>query len=199
MRIAVADDDAEARAYFVKLLARLGHEALAASTGRQLVELCHARRPDLVIADVYMPDMTGVEAAVELSKFLEVPVILVTGRGPAELLGQEVVDHVMAFLLKPVGEEQLRAAIPLALRRFAQYLAVRDEAASPRQALEGRRLVERAKGALVRRLRVGEEEAYWRLHGRASATNRKVAEVAREVLAAEGVFAELDRAIPDTR
>src|SRR5262249_56335324 len=97
----------------------------------------------------------------------------VTGRDPGELLGQEVTDHVMAFLLKPVGEAQLKAAIPLALRRFEQYQALRAEAASLRQALEGRRLVERAKGALVRRLRVGEEEAFPRLYGRARATNRK--------------------------
>src|SRR5262249_54042240 len=124
MRIAVADDDAEARAYFARALARLGHDAVAVSTGRKLVGLCTATAPDLVIADVFMPDETGIEAACELNKHRELPVILVTGRDPGELLAQDVTDHVMAFLLKPVGEEQLRAAIPLALRRFEQYKAL---------------------------------------------------------------------------
>src|SRR5262249_58189645 len=133
-------------------LARLGHDAVAVSTGRRLVELCTAERPDLVIADVFMPDETGIEAACELSKHRELPVILVTGRDPAELLGQTVVNHVMAYLLKPVSEAQLKVSIPLALRRFEQYQALRAEAASLRQALEDRKVGERAKGALVRRL-----------------------------------------------
>jgi len=94
----------------------------------------------------------------------------------------------MALLLKPVGEAQLKAAIPLAVRRFEQYLAVRDEAASLRQALEDRKLVERAKGALTRRLRVGEEEAFRRLRRRSSAANRRLAEVAKDVLQAEDIF-----------
>src|SRR4051794_24900469 len=98
MRIAFADDDAEARAYFLEALARLGHEAVAASSGRQLVELCRASAPDLVITDVMMPDATGLEAVTELSRHAELPVILVTGRDPAELSGQEVVGHVMALL-----------------------------------------------------------------------------------------------------
>jgi AmiR/NasT family two-component response regulator len=194
MRIAVADDDPEAREFFVKALARLGHDALAVSTGRRLVGLCRASSPDLVITDVMMTDTTGIEASVELSKHREVPVILITGREPAELLGQEVVDHIMAYLLKPVGEAQLRVAIPLAVRRFEQYLAVRDEAASLKQALEGRKVVERAKGALMRRLRVDEEDAYRRLRERASASNRKVVEAAREVLVAEETLRAFDGA-----
>jgi len=71
MRIALADGDAEARTDYVKVLARLGHEALAAPTGRRLVGLCRAASPELVIADVFMPDGTGVEAARELSKHRE--------------------------------------------------------------------------------------------------------------------------------
>lgn len=185
MRIAFADDDAQTRDYFVEALARLGHEAVAVSTGRQLVELCRASAPDLIITDVIMPDTTGIEAACELSKHREVPVILVTGRDPVELLGQDVVDHVMAYLIKPVSEAQLAVAIPLAVRRFDHYMAVREEAASLRQALEDRKVVERAKGALMRRLGVDEEGAYRRLRERASATNRKVVEAAREALAAE--------------
>jgi len=194
MRIALADDDADARAYFVKVLSRLGHEAVAVSSGRQLVEMCRIADPELVITDVFMPDTTGVEAACAISRFKELPVILVTGRDPADLLGEDVVDRVMACLVKPVGEEQLKEAIPLAVKRFEQYLAVRDEAASLRQALEDRKVVERAKGALMRRLGADEELAFRRLRERAGATNRKLAEVAREVLAAEEVFRTFDGA-----
>jgi response regulator NasT len=94
----------------------------------------------------------------------------------------------MAFPGKPVSGAQLRAAIPLAVLRFEQLKALGDEAASLRRALEERKVVERAKGALMRRPGLGEEEAFRRLRERASAANRKVAEVAREVLGAEEVF-----------
>jgi two-component system, response regulator PdtaR len=194
MRIVFADDEPESRGYFVKLLARLGHDAIAVSSGRQLVEVGRASAPDLVITDVMMPDTTGIEAACELGKHRELPVILVTGLEPAELLGEDVVDHIMAYLIKPVGEEQLKVAIPLALKRFEHYLALRDEAASLKQALEDRKAVERAKGALMRRLGVDEEGAYRRLRGRASSTSRKVVEAAREVLAAEEALRAFDGA-----
>jgi len=198
MRIALADGDAGARGRLVALLARLGHEA-AVSSGRRLVELCHVERPDLVIADVLMPGTTGVEAAAELSKSREVPVILAAGRAPGELLGEEVVDHVMAFLTKPADEAQLREALRLARLRFEHYLAVKAEARSPGQALADRRLLEGAKGAVARRRGVGEGEAFRRLRERAVATGRRLAEVAREVMAAERVFAGLDRPVPDNR
>jgi AmiR/NasT family two-component response regulator len=187
LRVALADDDPRARDYLLALLARLGHDARAAPSGPALVELCRADPPDLAIADVRMPAGGGIAASLAISRQRELPVILACDRAAvAEAVEGEAIDHVMACLVKPFGEAQLRAAIALALRRFGHYVALRAEAASPEQALEDRREVERAKAALVRRLNLDEEGAFRALCERAGAAGARLVEAAREALAAEG-------------
>jgi response regulator NasT len=161
-------------------------------TGKQLVELCRASPPDLVMTDIKMPDMDGIQAAEAINREKEVPVILVSAYHDAEVLQRAGTDHSMSYLIKPVSQADAEAAVALAMDRFERYQAVRTEAAALRQALEDRKLVERAKGSVRKRLGVGEEEAYRRLKRLASTHNRKPAEVARVVLAGEGVFRQME-------
>jgi response regulator NasT len=87
LRIAVADDERDTWQFFQALLTHLGHEVVAvAETGRQWAEQCHTTRPDLVITDIKMPDMDGMEAAAVVNHERQVPVILVTGRHDVDLL-----------------------------------------------------------------------------------------------------------------
>jgi len=194
LRIVVADDERDVGQFFEKLLNQLGHEVVAvAATGRQLVEMCRATRPDLVLTDVQMPDMDGIEAAALLNRERPVPVILVSGDPDDSLLTRAGADHVMGYLAKPVKLADLQIAITLALRHFEHVQRMARETADLRQALEDRKIIERAKGAIMRRLRVDEGEAYRRLRKRASDQNRKLIEVAQEVLSAEQAFYELER------
>jgi response regulator NasT len=189
LHIAVAEDERDTRDPLQELLTRLGHEAVAVTTGKQLVELCAASPPDLIITDVKMPDMDGITVATEVNKGHEIPVILVSDHLDTELLARAAAaGPVMAYLVKPVREADVQAAVPVALARFRQYLGVRSEADSLRQALEDRKVVERAKGTVMKRLGVGEEEAFRRLRGFARSRNRRLAEVARDVLGAEELF-----------
>jgi two-component system, response regulator PdtaR len=193
LRIAVADDDQEMREYLREALQRLGHEVVAVvGTGRELADSCRAAAPDLALADVRMPDMDGIEAAAVVNRERPVPFVLVSAHDTDELMGRAGVDHIMGYLVKPVKEADLKAAISVAMLRFQQFLTLAREAADLRQALEDRKLVERAKGAVMRRVRVDEEEAFRRLRKLSSTTNRKLTEVARDVLAAEDVFHRLD-------
>ncbi len=195
LRIAVADDEPDMRLFFRELLPHLGHEVVAeAATGRELVERCRGTRPDLVITDIKMPDMDGIEAAAEANRDGRVPVILITAHHDAENLARMAPDYVMAYLAKPVKPVDLGAAVRLAMLRFEQFQALSRESADLRQALEDRKLIERAKGAVMRRLRVDEAEAYRRLRRCASDNNRKLAEVARSILASEEVFQMLEQA-----
>jgi two-component system, response regulator PdtaR len=192
LRVVVADDDPHMLAYLLEMLARLGHQAAGAQSGGELVGLCRAVEPDLVVADVKMPDLDGIAAAAEVNRHRPVPVILVSAYSEDDLLARAASEHVLAYLVKPVQEEGLKAAIAVALRRFAERQALRREAGGLRQALEDRKLVERAKGALMKRLRLDEAEAFRRLGELSSKRNRKLTEVAREVLDAEGVFRAFD-------
>ncbi len=194
LRVAVADDEADTREYLKELLPRLGHEVAAvAATGRELVELCRASAPDLVITDIRMPELSGIEAALAVNREREVPVILITGHDEAEQAVRAGIDHVMAYLTKPIDAGQLRVAVAMAVMRFQHYRALRKEAADLRQALGDRKLIERAKGVVIRRLGVPEAEAFRRLRKHASDHNRKLVEAAKEVLAAEEVFHDLER------
>src|SRR4051812_10148040 len=149
LRVAVADGEKFMIDYYRDLLPRLGHEVSTAEGGRQLVELCRGQRPDLVITDVKLADMDGLEATNEINRECEVPVILVSNHHDGDTQARAIQDHVMAYLTKPVKEGDLAAAITLALARFQDWRALRKEAADLRQALEDRKLVERAKGIVT--------------------------------------------------
>jgi response regulator NasT len=186
LRIAVADDEPDMRDYFSRILPRLGHRVVAvAATGAELVEKCRAERPDLVITDIKMPDLDGLDAAAAITQERPVPVILVSAYHDAELVRRAEADHVMGYLVKPIKQNDLAPTIALAMRRFEQLAALRREAADLRQALEDRKVIERAKGALMKRASLDEAEAFRRLQKTASERNLKLVEVARMLLVAE--------------
>jgi response regulator NasT len=191
LRIAVAEDERDTREYLRELLQRLGHKVVTAASGRQLVEQCRLLHPDLILTDIKMPDLDGIEAAVQVNADKSVPVILVSGYHDAALLERAGVDDIMAYLVKPVSQAGVEAAIVLALRRFEQFQAVRREAADLKQALEDRKVIERAKGIVMRRLRVSEDDTYRRLRNLATDHNLKLVDVAQTSLQADEVFETL--------
>jgi response regulator NasT len=128
LRIAVADDEEDMRDYFRKCLKRLGHEVVAvARSGRELVEQCRATHPDLVITDIQMPELDGIDAAVEIYRERPVPVILVSAYHDADLIGRAEADHILGYLVKPIKQGDLEPVIGLAMRRFEQFQAVPPE------------------------------------------------------------------------
>lgn len=186
LRIAVADDEPDMREYFRKLLTRLGHKVVAvAADGRDLVAQCLAERPDLVITDIKMPDMDGIDAATRIYQERPIPVILVSAFHDPALIKRAETDHIMGYLVKPIKQADLEPVIALAMRRFEQFEALRKEAADLRQALEDRKVIERAKGILMKRTQLDEQEAFRRLQKLASEKSRKLVDIAQMVLVAE--------------
>jgi AmiR/NasT family two-component response regulator len=186
LRIVVADDEPDMREYFQKLLPRLGHQVVGtAENGRELIELCRAQQPDLVITDIKMPDVDGIDAAGQIYRERAVPVILVSAYHDAELIARAEADHVLGYLVKPIKPADLGPTIALAVRRFEQFQALSREAADLRQALEDRKVIERAKGILMKRSRLDEQEAFRRLQKLASEKSRKLVDIAHMVLVAE--------------
>jgi response regulator NasT len=186
LRIAVADDELDVRDYYQRILPRLGHQVVAvARTGRELVEQCRALRPDLVITDIKMPDMDGIDAAEAIYQEEPIPVILVSAYHRPQLFERAKGDHILAYLVKPTKQADLEAAIAIAMQRFEQFQALRREAADQRQALTDRKVIERAKGLVMKELGVDEQEAYQRLRKLARDRNQKLVDLARLVLAGE--------------
>ena len=137
LRVAVADDDPTTLHHYRQLLTCLGHEVVVTATsGQQLVEGCREAAPDLVITDVKMPELDGIEAAVQINREAPVPVILVSAHHDPDTVARAQADHAMSYLVKPIKLADLEPAIALATSRFAQMLALRQEADRLRQELE---------------------------------------------------------------
>ena len=186
LRIAVADDEPDMREYFQKILPVLGHVVVsAAGTGKELVQHCRQHQPDLVITDIKMPDMDGIDAAVELYRQNPIPVILVSAYHDSKLIERAESDHILAYLVKPIKQADLEPAIGLAMRRFAQFQALRKEATDLRQALADRKIIERAKGVLMKRAGLDEQTAFRRLQKLASEKNRKLVDIATMIVTAD--------------
>ena len=183
LRIVVADDEPDVRDYYCKILPRLGHiVAAAAVSGEELIDLCRTHRPDLVLTDIKMPGLDGIDAAKLIYEEMPVPVILVSAYSDAKLIERAEADHIMSYLVKPIKQADLEPAIGLAMRRFEQFEALRREAADMRQALEDRKIIERAKGVLMKELGLSESDAFRRLQKTASSKNLKLIELARLTL-----------------
>jgi response regulator NasT len=184
LRIAVADDEPRMRDWFRRILPLLGHEVVSvAETGRELVEQCRAAKPDLIITDIKMPDMDGIDAASEIYREQAIPVILVSAYHDPELIERAEAHHVMAYLVKPVKQAHLEPAIALAMRRFEQFQELRKEAADLQQALDDRKVIERAKGLLMKQGRLDEEVAFRRMQKMARDRNLKLVEAAKMIMA----------------
>jgi response regulator NasT len=183
LRIVVADDEPDVREYYHKILPRLGHTVVAAAaTGEELIGACRAHRPDLVITDIKMPGLDGIDAALKIYEEMPIPVILVSAYSDEQLIERAEGDHIMAYLVKPIKQASLEPAIGLVMRRFEQFEELRREASGMRQALEDRKVIERAKGVLMKELGLNEAEAFRKLQKTASANNLKLIELARMVL-----------------
>ena len=189
LRIVVADDEPRMRDWFRKILPLLGHEVVAAAmTGKELVEHCRTLKPDLIITDIKMPDMDGIDAAIQMYKVKTVPVILVSAYHDPELIARAEADHIFGYLVKPIKQADLEPVIGLAMRRFEQFEALRQEAADLRQALEDRKIIERAKGILMKKTGLDEHEAFRRLQKMACDRSRKLIDMAQTILVAEEAF-----------
>ena len=191
LRVIVADADPAARDLYQKSLTGLGHHVCLAETGRQLLELCRAVAPDVVIADARLPDGNGFDLATALCRERAVPVVLASAEPDAGAVWAAAGCHVLGYLAKPLRAEAVGAAVAVAVRCFERLQALGDEVGQLRQALEDRKVIERAKGLLMRFGGLGEDDAYRRMRSLATRGGRKVVEVARDVVAAGEVFGHL--------
>lgn len=190
LRIAIADDEPDMLEYLECTLLSLGHTVVsAANTGRSLVAQCREHQPDLVITDIRMPEMDGIEAAEEIYRTRPLPIILISAFHDPDLIQRAELDHVMAYLVKPIKQAHLEPAIALAWRRFEQFEALRREAADLRQALADRKLIERAKGVIMRRGSMDEQAAFRRLQCAASRENKRLVEIAQMVITVDEILA----------
>jgi AmiR/NasT family two-component response regulator len=184
-RVLIAEDESIARMDLREMLENLGYQVVGeASDGAVAVNLARELRPDLVVMDIKMPEMDGIAAAHILTEERVAPVLLVTAYADRELVDSAKGAGVVAYVVKPFGERQLVPAVEVALARFHEFRALEKELGDTRAALETRKVVERAKGVLMDRHGIREQEAFRRIQKLSMDTRKSMREVAEAILLA---------------
>jgi two-component system, response regulator PdtaR len=186
--VVVAEDDVNARALIVELLDSLGYSVAAeVGTGQETVRLTRELQPDVVLLDVHMPEGGGIEAAEAIALANPgVAVVLYSGDPGATLSDSQVSSTAaVAFLPKPTPPTMLDATLRMAISRARQLVAARGDATAARAQLEQRKLIERAKGILMRRTGSSEQEAYRILQRSSQDRSVPMATIAQHVLDSE--------------
>ncbi len=164
----------------------LGHKVVGTgSTRAELIAFCTLTPPDLIISGAEYPDGNGIEGLIELAELNPLPAIIVAKRDNLANVERAMDDHVMAYLVDPVSPGDLKPTIHIVMRRFQQFQDLRKENADLREALETRKKLERAKGILMAKHKMSEEDAYLKLRDLATSRRIKLGEVAEVIIAAE--------------
>jgi AmiR/NasT family two-component response regulator len=160
-RVLVAEDEALIRLDLIEMLSEEGYVVVGeAADGQQAVKQAEALRPDLVIMDVKMPKMDGIDAASIIAERRIAPVVILTAFSQRDLVERARDAGAMAYLVKPFGRKDLVPAVELAMSRFRELVALESEVAGLTDRLETRKAVERAKGLLMARHGLTEPEAF---------------------------------------
>ena len=200
LRILVAEDESVTALGMEQDLRSLGHSVIGvAPDGATAVSMARTLSPDLVILDVKMPHLGGLEAAERIHAERPVPIIIATAFSDAETIERAAGAPVFHYLIKPVSAGQLAAAIAIAQARHQEWLTERSESAELRRKLEERKIIERAKGILMEREGISESAAYKILQRTSQSRNMSMAELSRSLLAAEDLMRTAPRATSAAR
>src|SRR6266704_2350300 len=184
MRILIAEDETIIRLDLRDLLERSGFEVCAeARDGAEAVELARTELPDLAVLDVKMPRLDGIEAARRILDERPIPIVMLTAYGQDELVSRAIEAGVFGYLVKPFRESDLLPAIHTARARHEELATLREEAESLAEALAARKAIERAKGLLMEKEGLSEQDAYARLRKASQVSGRPLKVVAEALIA----------------
>ena len=187
-RVIIADDEALIRMDLREMLTNLGYLVVGeVADGRSAVNQARELRPDVVVMDIKMPDMDGIEAAQVLTEERIAPTVLLSAYGQRELVDRAREAGVVAYLVKPYREEELAPAIEVALARFREFQTLQKQVDDLQAALETRKFVDRAKGILMDKQGLSEAEAFRKIQKMSMDNRKPMKDVAEAIILAHQV------------
>lgn len=184
-RVVIADDEAIIRMDLREMLTNLGYLVVGeVADGTSAINLARELRPDIVIMDIRMPDLDGIDAARILTQERIAPVLLLTAYSQSELVERAKEAGVVGYIVKPVRESDLSPAIEVALARFNELRALEREVGDLKDALETRKLVDRAKGILMDTQGLTESQAFRCIQTMSMNTRKAMKQVAEAIILA---------------
>ncbi len=189
LKIVVAEDETLVALSIIAQLKELDYQVIGDATdGVEALELCGQLRPDLVLMDINMPRLNGIEAAKLIKEKWQIPVVIISGYSDEKLIKDATEAGVISYLIKPVTKQNLAPAIEVAVKNYGDFSAAREETNRLRQMLEERKLLERAKGILMSKVNITEAQAMKKLQKLSNERNVKLAEIARDIINADKYF-----------
>lgn len=190
-RVLVIDDHLSSKTFLLKALTERGFEVVGeGTTGKGALGLAKATAPDVVLMAVGLSDVDGVSVAEEIMEERPLPIVLLTSHYERETIERAKGAGVMAYLVKPLREEELIPTIELAISRFAEFSSVRRENEDLKKTLEARKAIERAKGILMKRQGLSEAEAFALIQKKSMDTRKSMAEMAQAIVLTEEIMKE---------
>jgi AmiR/NasT family two-component response regulator len=185
IRLVIADDESLIRMNLKETLVGLGYLVIGdASDGVTVINLARELRPDLVLMDIKMPRLDGIQAAKVLTEEKIAPVLLLTAYSDRELVERAREAGVVNYIVKPFRDAELMPAIEIALARYNEFLEMDKQVADLKDTLDTRKLVERAKGVLMDSQGLKEAEAFRRIQQLSMNTRKSMKEIAQALLLA---------------
>ena len=185
LRILIADDETLITMSLSTMLQNIGHRMVArARTGQEAVEKAKELSPDLILMDIKMDDMDGLEASRLILAEQAIPIIILTAYSQMDLIEKADAAGVSGYLVKPVSENDLLPAITLARSRFKQLRTLEHEVGDLKGALKARKLIEQAKGILMEKEGIQEAEAFRRIQQQSRNQNIPMARLAEAIITA---------------
>ena len=183
LRLVIADDESIIRMNLRETLVGLGYLVVGdAGDGVSAIHLARELRPDLVIMDIKMPKLDGIQAAKVLTEEKLAPVLLLTAYSDRELVDRARDAGVVNYIVKPFREAELLPAIEIAMARFAEFNSIATEMADLKETMETRKLVERAKGVLMDTQGLKEQDAFRKIQQLSMNTRKSMREIAQAIL-----------------
>ncbi len=188
LRIVIADDEPIIRLDLKNMLGALGYDVVGeAGDGQKAVDTVRNLAPDLVILDIKMPNMDGIEAAKLISEEKLAPILFLTAYSDLDLVSRAKEAGVYSYLVKPFKEADLLPAIEIAMSRWEELQELDKHAKDLEDKLETRKAVDRAKGILMDQYNLKEQEAFRRIQVQSMNTRKSMREIAEAIIIAHNI------------
>ncbi len=185
-RVIIADDESVIRMDLREMLTHLNYLVVGdAGDGLSAVNMARQLKPDVVIMDIKMPDMDGIEAATILTQEKIAPVLLLTAYAQRDLVDRAKEAGVVGYLVKPFREQEIVPAIEIALARFNEFRELEKEVGDLNETLETRKVVDRAKGILMDTQGLTEQEAFRKIQKMSMNSRKPMKEIAQAIVLAQ--------------
>ena len=185
-RVIIADDESVIRTDLREMLTTLGYLVVGdVGDGESAVNLARELKPDVVIMDIKMPNMDGIEAARLLTQEKIAPVLLLTAYSQRDLVDRAKEAGVVGYLVKPFREQEIVPAVDIALARFQEFRELEKQVGDLKETLETRKVVDRAKGVLMDSQHLTEAEAFRKIQKMSMNTRKPMKEISEAIILAQ--------------